>query len=77
MGPFWSENFKRLLLQIATKSFQAFPKFSSQWSSQNCIGDFYNFEFPICNEFFFENFKFSIIAYAEIKNLNYLENERS
>ncbi len=26
---------------------------------------------------FFENSKFTIVAYAEIKNLNYLENERS
>ncbi len=26
---------------------------------------------------FFENSKFTIVAYGEIKNLNYLENERS
>ena len=27
--------------------------------------------------FFLENFKFTIVAYREIKNLNYLENKRS
>ena len=26
---------------------------------------------------FFENFKFTIVAYGEIKSLNYLEHERS
>ena len=26
---------------------------------------------------FFQNFKFTIVAYGEIKNINYLENERS
>ncbi len=77
MGPNGSENFKTLLLlQIAAKSFETCPEFSSQWSSQNYVWDFWNFEFAIFNDFFFENFKFTIVAYGEIKNLNYLENER-
>ncbi len=53
MGSNGSENFKRLLLlQIAAKSFETCPEFSSQWS-QNYVGDFWNFEFPIFNVFFF------------------------
>ena len=27
--------------------------------------------------FFFENFNFTVVPYGEIKNLNYMENERS
>ena len=57
--------------------FETCPKVSSQWSSQNYVGDFWNFEFPIVNVFFFffEKSKFTIVAYGEIKNLNYLENK--
>ncbi len=41
MGPYGRENFKTLLLlQMAAESFQTFPTFSSQWSSQNYIWDF-------------------------------------
>ena len=61
-----------LLLQIAAKSFQSCPEFSFQWSSQNCFEDFWNFELPIFDDFFFyfwrfvfENFKFTI--FGEIK----------
>ncbi len=78
MGHNGSENFKTLLLlQIAATSFQTCPKISSYLSSPNHAGDVLNFEFPIVNIFFFENFKFTIVLYREIKNLNYLENERS
>ena len=35
MGPYGSKNFKRPLVQIAAKSSQTSPEFSSQWSSQN------------------------------------------
>ena len=39
--PYGREHFETLLLlQIATESFQTFPEFSSQWSSQNYIRDF-------------------------------------
>ncbi len=40
MGPHESQNFKTLLLpQISFESFQPFPEFSSQWSSQKyCFG---------------------------------------
>ncbi len=75
MGPYGSENFKTLL-QIAAKYFQTFLEFSSQWSSHNCVWDFWIFEFAIFNDFF-ENLKFTIVPYGETKNLNYLENERS
>ena len=35
MGPYGSNNFKTLLLlQITAESFETFPKFSEQWSSQ-------------------------------------------
>ncbi len=69
MGPYESENFKTLLLlQIAAESCQTFPEFSFQWSTQNW--GFLSFEFLLFNEFF-ENSKFTIVAYGEIKNLNY------
>ncbi len=45
MEPNGSENFKTLLLlQIAAKSFETCPEFSSQWSSQSYVWDFWNFE---------------------------------
>ena len=72
MGPYGSETFKTLLLQSTAKSFQTSPEFSSQWSAQNYVGDVLNFEFLIFDDFFFKNFKFTIVAYGEIKNLNYL-----
>ncbi len=56
------------------KYVQTSPEFSSQWSSQNSVLDFWNFEFLIINDFFFKNFKFTMVAYGEIRNLNYLEN---
>ncbi len=42
MGPYRSQNFKRLLLlQINFESFQTFSEISSQWSSQKyCFGFF-------------------------------------
>ena len=52
MGPNGSENVKTLLLQITAKSFQT-CEVSSQWSSQNYIWDFWNFEFPNFNDFLF------------------------
>ncbi len=66
MGPYGSENFKTLLLlQIAAESFQTFPEFSSQWSSQNYIWDFWNLSLLFLM-IFFENFKFTIVPYGEI-----------
>ena len=52
MGPHGSPDFKTLLLQIAAKSFQTFSEFSSQWSTQNYIWDFWNFENWNFNDFF-------------------------
>ncbi len=52
IGPDGSENFKTLpLLQIAAISFETCPEFSFQWSSQNYVYDFGNFEFLIFNDF--------------------------
>ena len=51
MGPNGSENFKTLLLQIVAKCFETCPEFFSQWSSQNYVRDFWNFEFLITNFF--------------------------
>ncbi len=76
MGPYGSQNFKMLLLpQISFESFQPFTEFSSQWSSQKycTVLDFWNFGFPIFNEFL----NFNFVPYGETKNLNYLENEPS
>ncbi len=48
MGPHRSENFKTLLfLHIAAESWQTFPEFSSQWSSQKYISDFWNLKIEI------------------------------
>ncbi len=73
MGPYRGENFKTLLLlQIAAKSFETCNEFSSQWSSQKYIGDFWilSFWFLII---FFRKFQIHHCSqYGEIKNLNYL-----
>ncbi len=46
-----SPNFKTLLLpQLAFESFQTFSEFSSEWSSQSTVLDFWNFEFFIFQE---------------------------
>ena len=77
MGPYGSKNFKiLLLLQIAAEGFETCPEFSSHWSSQNYVWDFEILSLRFLM-IFFENIKFTIVAYGEIKNLNYLENERS
>ena len=78
MGPYGSENFKvLLLLQIAGKSFQTFPEFSPNGSHKTLFGIFGILSHQFVMIFFFENFEFTIVAYGEIKNLNYLENEHS
>ena len=52
MVPYGSENFNTLLLlQIAAESFQTFPEFSSQWSSQNYVWDVLNVENWILTNF--------------------------
>ena len=54
LQPYGSENFKTLLLlQIADKNFQTCPEVSSEWSSQHYVWDFWQFEFPIFNDFVF------------------------
>ncbi len=52
MGPYGSQHLKTLLLlQIAGESFHTFAEFSSQWSSQNYVWDFWNFENWSFNDF--------------------------
>ncbi len=70
MGPYGSENFKH-------HSYESQPKV---WDLGHpiCVHlGFLNFEFPIFNDFFLENLKFTIVPYGESKNLNYMEKERS
>ncbi len=43
------------------------PEFSSQWSLTNYIQDFWNYKFPIFNDFFF-NFKFTIVLCGKTKS---------
>ena len=52
MGVKMSHPLELLLLQITAKSFQTSPEFSSQWSSQNYVWDFWNFENWNFNDFF-------------------------
>ncbi len=40
-------------------------------SSQNDVGDYRNFVFLTFNNFFFENFKFTIVTYEERKTSNF------
>ncbi len=58
------------------KVLKLFLNFRPDGPQKNTLG-FWNFEFSIFNDFFFENFNLTTVAYGEIKNLNYLENERS
>ena len=53
MGPYGSENFKTLLLQITAESFQTFPEFSSQWSSQDYVWVFEILKIEIFYDFLF------------------------
>ncbi len=68
MGSHGSKIFKTLLLPQITLEYFETSELSSQKTSQKYCFGFWNFEFPIFNDFFFENFKFTIVAYREIKN---------
>ncbi len=75
MGFNGSENFKTLLLQIAaTVSNLSWISPNGPHKITSVIFEIWSFRFLTI---FFENFKFAIVAYGEIKNLNYVENERS
>ena len=53
MGPYGRENFKtQFLLQIPAESFQTFPEFSFQWSSQTTFGIFAILKIEIFTNFF-------------------------
>ncbi len=74
IGPNSNDNFNALpLLKTAAKHFQTCPEFSSQWSSQNYVGDFSISEFPILN-YFFRNFQFHHCPLWKNQILNYLIN---
>ncbi len=52
MGPYGSQNFKRLLLpQITFESFQTFSEFS--WPDKSTVLEFWNFDILIFQDFFF------------------------
>ena len=58
------------------KVFELLLNFPSNGPHKTTFGIFENVSFPFLTIFFFsDNFKFTIVAYGEIKNLNYLENE--
>ncbi len=57
---------KTLLLEITATTFQIYPECSSQCFSQNYIGNFWNFEFPIYNDFFSR--KFAIVPMEKPKS---------
>ncbi len=69
MVPHGSENFKTLLLpHITSKSFLTSPNFPSNGPHKTTFGIFENVSFPFLTIFFFsDNFKFTIVAYGEIK----------
>ena len=77
MGSSGSENIKTLLLlRIAAKNLKPVLDFPPNGLHKTALGvfEFLNFRILII---LFQNFKFTIIAYGEMKNLNYLENEPS
>ncbi len=49
----WEQKFKNTLPANHIRNFQTPPKFYSQWSSQNYVWDFLNFENWNFNDFFF------------------------
>ncbi len=52
MGPYGSKNFKTLLLQIATKSFQTFPEFLPNGPHKTTFGIFEILKIEILMDFF-------------------------
>ena len=62
-----------LLLQIAAKSFQTCPEFSSQWTSPTALRIFENWSFLFL-AIFLENFKFSINPLWENQKISFIWN---
>ncbi len=80
MGPNGSKNFKSYRYssyKLQPKVLKLVLNFPPNGPHKSTFGIFLNFEFLIFNEFFFENIKFTLVAYGEIKKLNYIENEWS
>ena len=76
MGSYASENFKTLLLlKISQKFWNVFMNFSPNGRHKIMLRIFEILNFRFLTNFFFENFKFTIVPYGEIKNLKYLEND--
>ncbi len=59
-------------LKSVLNHFKLFLNFLLSGPHKSAILNFWNFEFPVFNDFF----NFTIVPYGETKNFNYLENER-
>ena len=67
-GTQWEWKFQNPIPPInRSRKFSAWNWFSSQWSSQNCVWDFWNFEFPIFNDLF-SKIQFTIVPYGKPYN---------
>ncbi len=72
-----------LLLQNGAKTLKLVLNFPRYGPHKTTLVGFEILNFRLLPFFFFfffffcENFNFNIVAYGEIKNLNYLDNERS
>ncbi len=65
MGPYGSQNFKTLLLpEITFESFEPFPEFSSQWSSQKYCFGFLALLNCVSRAHEIETLKFTIVPYG-------------
>ncbi len=56
IGPYGSENFKKYSSYTSQPKVLKLVLNPPQWASQNYAWDFWNFEFSIFNDFFFESF---------------------
>ncbi len=77
MGLYGRENSKHYSsYKLQPKVFKRFLNFLPNGPHKTTFGIFEILS-AIFNDFFFEKFKFTIVPYGEIKNLKYLEKERS
>ncbi len=78
MGPNGSEISKRYSsYKLQPNVLKLVLNYPPNGPHKTTFGIFEILSFWFLTIFFFENCKFTIVAYGEIKNLNYLENERS
>ncbi len=67
---------KRYSYKLQRKVFKLFLNFLPIGPHKITFGIFEILSFRFLTNFFFENFKFTIVPYGESINFNYLENER-